>query len=113
MPILCYVTHDHVAIPLTSTSYHTVLINITPKSKIELISADLNIDSIHEISDDKLNDSFVVGFGEENIVTVSLATFSDKSFQVPIRLTDGRYTNSQLANEIERTFNNSNLYVYC
>ena len=85
-------------------------INITPKSKIELISADLNIDSIHEISDDKLNDSFVVGFGEENIVTVSLATFSDKSFQVPIRLTDGRYTNSQLANEIERTFNNSNLY---
>lgn len=92
-------------LPYQFTSQFKEPIEITPKSKIELISADLNIESVHEISNDRLNDSYSFGFGEEEAV----GSTTGQAFQTPVKLTDGRYTNDLLTEEIKRVYDNSNL----
>lgn len=93
-------------LPYHFTNFFKEPINITPKSKIELISADLNIENVHEILGNNLNDSFVFGFGTELDSDFS-GDIGRNFFQTPVQLVDGRYTNTLLANEIRRQYENN------
>ena len=70
-------------------------IKITPKSTIELISADLSVKPNFKISDDKKNNSITYGIGKA----------SSGSLQKVSKITDGEYNEYTLTTEIQKQMN--------
>lgn len=78
-------------------------IRITPNTKIEVVSADLNIEPLHSINPTDNNDAFTYGFGS------SANQFLQKLVQIP----EGTYSNQVLAQKIEDAVNQTNLLDGC
>ena len=78
-------------------------IRITPKTKIEVVSADLNIEPLHTINPTDNNDAFTYGYGS------AANQFLQKLVQIP----EGTYSNQVLAQKIEDAVNQTNLLDGC
>lgn len=78
-------------------------IRITPNTKIEVVSADLNIESLHDINPTDNNDAFTYGFGSNS------NQFLQKLVQIP----EGTYSSQVLAQKIEAVVNETNLLDGC
>ena len=82
-------------------------IKITPRSQIELISADLNVENEHTINSSNINNCF----------THCLGTNNQQFLQKPARIPDGNYTDETLASQVEKvvkqTTNMDNVNFEC
>lgn len=82
-------------------------IKITPRSQIELISADLNVENEHTINSSNINNCF----------THCLGTNNQQFLQKPARIPDGNYTDELLAAQVEKvvqqTTNMDNVNFEC
>ena len=74
-------------------------IKVNPNSKIEIVSADLNVEPLHQISDENDNNSFVYGFGSQ----------SNQFLQKLIKIPNGTYSNDELASKIQKLVSETNL----
>jgi len=78
-------------------------IRINPNTKIEVVSADLNIEPLHTINPTDNNDAFTYGYGS------AANQFLQKLVQIP----EGTYSNQVLAQKIEDAVNQTNLLDGC
>lgn len=74
-------------------------IKVNPNSKIEIVSADLNVEPLHQVSDDADNNSFVYGFGSQ----------ANQFLQKLIKIPNGVYSNDELASKIQKLVSETNL----
>lgn len=74
-------------------------IRINPKSQIEIVSADLNVEPLHNISPQNDNDAFTFAFGSN----------ANQFLQKLVKIPTGTYSNEELAEKIEAIADESNL----
>ena len=79
-------------------------LDINSKSKIEVVSAILKVDNVHDISLQNDNNAFTHCIGL-NGPTVGSQRFLQKQARIP----DGKYSNNQLAGKINDQYNRTNL----
>ena len=79
-------------------------LDINSKSKIEVVSAILKVDNVHDISLQNDNNAFTHCIGL-NGPTVGSQRFLQKQSRIP----DGKYSNNQLAGKINDQYNRTNL----
>ncbi len=73
-------------------------IRVNPKSQIEIVSADLNVEPLHDISSINDNDAFTYAAG------IVAEEFRQKLVKIP----NGIYSNDQLAQKIDNIVNETN-----
>jgi len=91
-------------LPYKFTNVFKEPLNITPKSKIEVVQADLRVNDIHDVNtqNDNNNFSYCLGFNGE---TIGSQRFLQKLARIP----DGKYTNEQMATKITSEVKKTNL----
>ncbi len=91
-------------LPFKFTNQFKEPLDINPNSKIEVVSADLKVDDVHDVSLQNDNNAFTYCLGF-NGVNVGSQRFLQKQARVP----DGKYSNNQLANKISDEVTKTNL----
>ena len=91
-------------LPFKFTNQFKEPLDINPNSKIEVVSADLKVDDVHDVSLQNDNNAFTYCLGF-NGATVGSQRFLQKQARVP----DGKYSNNQLANKISDEVTKTNL----
>lgn len=91
-------------LPYKFTNVFKEPLNITPKSKIEVVQADLRVNDIHDVNtqNDNNNFSYCLGFNGNT-------TGSQRFLQKLARIPDGKYTNEQMATKITSEVKKTNL----
>ncbi len=74
-------------------------IRVNPKSQIEIVSADLNVEPLHDIS--SLNDN--------DALTYSFGSVAEEFLQKLVKIPNGVYSNEQLANKIRNIISDTNI----
>ena len=92
-------------LPFKFTNQFKEPLDINPNSKIEVVSADLKVDDVHDVSLQNDNNAFTYCLGF-NGATVGSQRFLQKQARVP----DGKYSNIQLANKISDEVTKTNLF---
>jgi hypothetical protein len=91
-------------LPFKFTNQFKEPLDINPNSKIEVVSADLKVDDVHDVSLQNDNNAFTYCLGV-NGATVGSQRFLQKQARIP----DGKYSNNQLANKITEQVGKTNL----
>jgi hypothetical protein len=91
-------------LPFKFTNQFKEPLDINPNSKIEVVSADLKVDDVHDVSLQNDNNAFTYCLG------LNGATVGEQRFlQKQARISDGKYSNNQLANKITEEVGKTNL----
>jgi hypothetical protein len=91
-------------LPYKFTNIFKEPLNVTPKSKIEVVQADLRVNDLHEVNTQNDNNNFSYCFGF-NGATIGSQRFLQKLARIP----DGKYTNEQMATKITSEVKKTNL----
>jgi len=91
-------------LPFKFTNQFKEPLDINPNSKIEVVSADLKVDDVHDVSLQNDNNAFTYCLGSNG------ANEGEQQFlQKQARIPDGKYSNNQLANKITEEVGKTNL----
>ena len=91
-------------LPFKFTNQFKEPLDINPNSKIEVVSADLKVDDVHDVSLQNDNNAFTYCLG------INGAIVGEQRFlQKQARISDGKYSNNQLANKITEEVGKTNL----